>query len=137
MPAPPPEAETRRAQVLRDLEQQCLATIDLTLERLACLQAWQTALFADPALTETKRWEKLDQLQRQETALNRQLDTAVKRFSQTLPRLTRRCGLPQTPVPPTIRLTPRPLKPGTAAQKCRNELPPPNTAPADTGGQNC
>lgn len=120
-----PGAETLRDRVLQDLEHQCLATINLTLERLRRLQAWQAEIFADPALTERQRWEQICRSQRQENALNRQLDAAVKRLSQALPRLTRRPTPARAKEPPTILLSPRPARTGETARNCQNEPPTP------------
>ena len=59
--------------------------------RLRRLQRWQAQLYEDPSLTEDERLNKLDKVLRHETALHRQIDTAVKMLAKDVPdMLTRR-----------------------------------------------
>ncbi|MBV9850699.1 MAG: hypothetical protein JO250_13580 [Armatimonadetes bacterium] len=55
--------------------------------RLRRLQRWQAQLFEDPQLSEDERLDKLDKVLRHETALHRQIDTAVKMLARDVPRL--------------------------------------------------
>ncbi len=55
--------------------------------RLRRLQRWQAQVYEDPALTEDERLDKLDKVLRHESALHRQIDTAVRMLSREVPRL--------------------------------------------------
>ncbi len=55
--------------------------------RLRRLHRWQAQLFEDPDLTEDERLDKLDKVLRHETALHRQIDSAVKMLCREVPRL--------------------------------------------------
>ena len=50
------------------------------------LRRWQAGLFADEALTENERLDKLERALRHETALNRQVDTALKMLNKDVPQ---------------------------------------------------
>ncbi len=59
--------------------------------RLRRLHRWQAQLFEDDTLTEAERIDRLDKVLRHETALHRQIDTAVKMLGKDAPQLyTRR-----------------------------------------------
>jgi len=59
--------------------------------RLRRLHRWQAQLFEDETLTEDARLDRLDKVLRHETALHRQIDTAVKMLGKDVPQLyTRR-----------------------------------------------
>jgi len=58
--------------------------------RLRRLHRWQAQIFEDEALTEAERLDRLDKVLRHETALHRQIDTAVKLLSKDVPLLYRR-----------------------------------------------
>ena len=49
------------------------------------LRRWQAGLFADETLTENERLDKLEKALRHETALNRQVDTALKMLNKDVP----------------------------------------------------
>ncbi|MBV9848585.1 MAG: hypothetical protein JO250_02740, partial [Armatimonadetes bacterium] len=53
--------------------------------RLRRLHRWQAQLFEDPQLTEDEALSKLDRVMRHETALHRQIDTAVKMLGKDVP----------------------------------------------------
>ena len=55
--------------------------------RLRRLHRWQAQLFEDPGLTEDEALSRLDRVMGHETALHRQIDTAVKMLAKELPRL--------------------------------------------------
>ena len=55
--------------------------------RLRRLQRWQAQLYEDDTLTEDERLDRLDKTLRHETALHRQIDTAVKMLAKDVPQL--------------------------------------------------
>ncbi|MBV9851679.1 MAG: hypothetical protein JO250_18575, partial [Armatimonadetes bacterium] len=55
--------------------------------RLRRLHRWQAQLFEDPELTEDAALARLDRVLRHETALHRQIDTAVKMLGRDVPAL--------------------------------------------------
>jgi len=55
--------------------------------RLRRLQRWQAQLYEDDTLTEDARLDRLDKTLRHETALHRQIDTAVKLLARDVPQL--------------------------------------------------
>ncbi len=55
--------------------------------RLRRLHRWQAQLFEDDTLTEAERLDHLDKVMRHETALHRQIDTAVKMLNKDVPQL--------------------------------------------------
>ena len=55
--------------------------------RLRRLQRWQAQLYEDDTLTEDERLDRLDKTLRHETALHRQIDTAVKLLAKDVPQL--------------------------------------------------
>ena len=55
--------------------------------RLRRLHRWQAQLFEDETLTEDERLDRLDKVLRHETALHRQIDTAVKMLHKDVPQL--------------------------------------------------
>ncbi len=55
--------------------------------RLRRLQRWQAQLYEDSALTEDELLNRLDKTLRHETALHRQIDTAVKLLAKDVPQL--------------------------------------------------
>ena len=50
------------------------------------LRRWQAGLFADGTLTENERLDRLERALRHETALNRQVDTALKMLNKDVPQ---------------------------------------------------
>ena len=73
------------------LEQHYVEKIAAASWRLRRLQRWQAQLFEDDVLTEDERLSHLDKVMRHETALHRQIDTAVKMLHKDAPQLyTRR-----------------------------------------------
>ncbi len=57
--------------------------------RLRRLHRWQAQIFEDESLTEAERLDRLDKVLRHETALHRQIDTAVKLLAKDVPLLYR------------------------------------------------
>jgi len=55
--------------------------------RLRRLQRWQAQLYEDDTLTEDELLNRLDKTLRHETALHRQIDTAVKLLAKDVPQL--------------------------------------------------
>ena len=55
--------------------------------RLRRLQRWQAQLYEDETLDEGERLDRLDKTLRHETALHRQIDTAVKLLAKDVPQL--------------------------------------------------
>ena len=55
--------------------------------RLRRLHRWQAQVYEDRMLTEDQRLDKLDKVLRHESALHRQIDTAVRMLSREVPRL--------------------------------------------------
>ena len=55
--------------------------------RLRRLQRWQAQLYEDDTLNEGERLDRLDKTLRHETALHRQIDTAVKLLAKDVPQL--------------------------------------------------
>ena len=53
--------------------------------RLRKLQRWQAQLYEDDTLTEDELLNRLDKTLRHETALHRQIDTAVKLLAKDVP----------------------------------------------------
>ena len=73
------------------LEQHYVEKIAAASWRLRRLHRWQAQLFEDDSLTEDERLDRLDKVLRHETALHRQIDTAVKLLAKDVPQLyTRR-----------------------------------------------
>ena len=73
------------------LEQHYVEKIAAASWRLRRLHRWQAQLFEDDGLTEAERLDRLDKVMRHETALHRQIDTAVKMLHKDAPQLyTRR-----------------------------------------------
>ncbi len=73
------------------LEQHYVEKIAAASWRLRRLHRWQAQIFEDDSLTEDQRLDRLDKVLRHETALQRQIDTAVKLLAKDVPQLyTRR-----------------------------------------------
>jgi hypothetical protein len=73
------------------LEQHYVEKIAAASWRLRRLHRWQAQIFEDDTLTEDQRLDRLDKVLRHETALQRQIDTAVKLLAKDVPQLyTRR-----------------------------------------------
>jgi hypothetical protein len=73
------------------LERHYVEKIAAASWRLRRLHRWQAQLFEDDTLTENERIDRLDKVIRHETALQRQIDTAVKMLHKDAPQLyTRR-----------------------------------------------
>jgi len=71
------------------LEQHYVEKIAAASWRLRRLHRWQAQLFEDAALTEAERLDRLNSVMRHETALQRQIDTAVKMLHKDAPQLYR------------------------------------------------
>ncbi len=71
------------------LERHYVEKIAAASWRLRRLHRWQAQLFEDETLTEDERLDKLDKVLRHETALHRQIDTAVKMLSKDVPQLAK------------------------------------------------
>ena len=86
------QAEWSRQLVPRNLlEQHYVEKIAAASWRLRRLHRWQAQLFEDETLSEAERLERLNAVLRHETALQRQIDTAVKLLARDVPQLyTRR-----------------------------------------------
>ena len=69
------------------LERHYVEKIAAASWRLRRLHRWQAQLFEDDTLTEDTRLDKLDKVLRHETALQRQIDTAVKMLAKDVPYL--------------------------------------------------
>lgn len=72
------------------LEQHYVEKIAAASWRLRRLHRWQAQLFEDDTLTETDRLDRLSAVLRHETALHRQIDTAVKLLGKDVPQLYQR-----------------------------------------------
>ena len=82
------QAEWTRQLAPRNLlEQHYVEKIAAASWRLRRLHRWQAQLFEDAALTEDERLDRLDKVLRHETALHRQIDTAVKLLAKDVPQL--------------------------------------------------
>ena len=69
------------------LERHYVEKIAAASWRLRRLHRWQAQLFEDETLTEDERLDRLDKVLRHETALHRQIDTAVKMLHRDVPQL--------------------------------------------------
>ena len=69
------------------LERHYVEKIAAASWRLRRLHRWQAQLFEDDTLTESERLDRLDRAMRHETALHRQIDTAVKMLNKDAPQL--------------------------------------------------
>ena len=69
------------------LERHYVEKIAVASWRLRRLHRWQAQLFEDETLTEDERLDKLDKVLRHESALHRQIDTAVKMLNKDVPQL--------------------------------------------------
>ncbi len=69
------------------LERHYVEKIAAASWRLRRLHRWQAQLFEDQTLTENERLDRLDKVLRHETALHRQIDTAVKMLNKDVPQL--------------------------------------------------
>ncbi len=69
------------------LERHYVEKIAAASWRLRRLHRWQAQLFEDTTLTESERLDRLDRAMRHETALHRQIDTAVKMLNKDAPQL--------------------------------------------------
>ena len=69
------------------LERHYVEKIAAASWRLRRLHRWQAQLFEDDTLTENERLDRLDRAMRHETALHRQIDTAVKMLHKDAPQL--------------------------------------------------
>ena len=69
------------------LERHYVEKIAAASWRLRQLHRWQAQLFEDAALSEDQRLDKLDKVLRHETALQRQIDTAVRMLAKDVPSL--------------------------------------------------
>lgn len=69
------------------LERHYVEKIAAASWRLRRLHRWQAQLFEDAALSEDERLDKLDKVLRHETALQRQIDTAVRMLARDVPHL--------------------------------------------------
>ena len=84
------EVQNELVQQLRPgnlLERHYVEKIAAASWRLRRLHRWQAQLFEDDTLTEDERLDKLDKVLRHETALHRQIDTAVKMLAKDVPQL--------------------------------------------------
>ena len=82
------QAEWTRQLTPRNLlEQHYVEKIAAASWRLRRLHRWQAQLFEDPTLSEAERLERLNAVLRHETALHRQIDTAVKLLHKDVPQL--------------------------------------------------
>ncbi len=71
------------------LERHYVEKIAAASWRLRRLHRWQAQIFEDEALTEDERLDRLDKVLRHETALHRQIDTAVKMLNKDVPQLSK------------------------------------------------
>ena len=71
------------------LEQHYVEKIAAASWRLRRFHRWQAQLFEDDSLTEDQRVDRLDKVMRHETALQRQIDTAVRMLGREAPQLYR------------------------------------------------
>jgi hypothetical protein len=78
---------TRQLTPRNLLEQHYVEKIAAASWRLRRLHRWQAQLFEDDTLTEDERLDRLDKVLRHETALQRQIDTAVKLLARDVPQL--------------------------------------------------
>ena len=69
------------------LERHYVEKIAAASWRLRRLHRWQAQIFEDEELREDERLDRLDKVLRHETALHRQIDTAVKMLSKDVPLL--------------------------------------------------
>jgi hypothetical protein len=69
------------------LERHYVEKIAAASWRLRRLHRWQAQLFEDDTLAEDERLDRLDKVLRHETALHRQIDTAVKMLGKDVPQL--------------------------------------------------
>lgn len=69
------------------LEQHYVEKIAAASWRLRRLHRWQAQLLEDDTLTEVDRLDRLNTVLRHETALHRQIDTAVRMLSRDVPQL--------------------------------------------------
>ena len=69
------------------LEQHYVEKIAAASWRLRRLHRWQAQLLEDDTLTEADRLDRLNTVMRHETALHRQIDTAVRMLSRDVPQL--------------------------------------------------
>ncbi len=69
------------------LERHYVEKIAAASWRLRRLHRWQAQLFEDKTLSEGDRLDKLDKVLRHETALQRQIDTAVRMLAKDVPQL--------------------------------------------------
>ena len=69
------------------LERHYVEKIAAASWRLRRLNRWHAQLFEDEGITEDELLDKLDKVLRHETALHRQIDTAVKMLSKDVPQL--------------------------------------------------
>lgn len=85
------EAEWKKQLTPRNLlECHYVEKISAASWRLRRLHRWQAQLFEDDRLTEDERLDRLDKVMRHETALHRQIDTAVKMLNKDVPQLYQR-----------------------------------------------
>ena len=80
---------TRQLTPRNLLEQHYVEKIAAASWRLRRLHRWQAQIFEDEALTELERLDHLDKTLRHETALHRQIDTAVRMLAKDAPQLYR------------------------------------------------
>jgi hypothetical protein len=71
------------------LERHYVEKIAAASWRLRRLHRWQAQIFEDEALTEDERLDRLDKVLRHETALHRQIDTAVKMLNKDVSQLSK------------------------------------------------
>ena len=69
------------------LERHYVEKIAAASWRLRRLHRWQAQIFEDETLIEAERLDRLDKVLRHETALHRQIDTAVKMLAKDAPQL--------------------------------------------------
>ena len=69
------------------LERHYVEKIAAASWRLRRFHRWEAQLFEDDTLTETERLDRLDKALRHETALHRQIDTAVKMLNKDVAQL--------------------------------------------------
>ncbi len=69
------------------LERHYVEKIAAASWRLRRLHRWQAQVYEDRTLTEDERLDKLDKVLRHETALHRQIDSAVKMLAREVPKL--------------------------------------------------
>ncbi len=145
---------TRQLTPRNLLEQHYVEKIAAASWRLRRLHRWQAQLFEDDTLTEDERLDRLDKVLRHETALQRQIDTAVKMLAKDVPQLyTRRLrdqvledlhiserecrDEPDTDLTVSLETSNRLYQLRKATTQAANELSEAPLDPADTSAPSC